>query len=59
MAYNSSCDFDFQYAVKPCDNAEKCIEQSKMNCPYFNMCDLAIKNPSETPTIDWRIVTKL
>ncbi len=56
MAYNNRCDFDFQYAIKPCDNAGKCFEEAKTNCPYFNMCDLAIKVPPETPTIDWRVV---
>ena len=59
----SSYDFNFQYAIKPCEieNREhpKCTDNAKEDCPYFQMCDLAIKSPQEPPTVDWRTVTKL
>ena len=59
----SSYDFNFEHALKPCDVRDRsnpqCVDNAKKECPYFQMCDLVIKNPPEVPTINWRTVTKL
>jgi len=59
----SSYDFNFQYALKPCEvisrEKPRCIDDAKKDCPYFQMCDLAIKTPPEVPTLNWRIIKKL
>ena len=59
----SSYDFNFEHAWKPCEDKRKekhcCIDDAYKECPYFQMCDLAIKYPPLAPTVDWRTVSKL
>jgi len=59
----SSYDFSFPDAVKPCQigcgENSQCVADARQNCQYFSICDLAVKNPPEAPSIDWRKVHKL
>lgn len=43
-------DYNFKYAVKPCDDSGKCIENAESQCNWYPMCDLSIKMPWKKPT---------
>lgn len=52
-------DFWFPDAHKPCSLEKLCVPNAPKICPYYNMCDIKIKEPNTAPNVDYRLITKL